>query len=205
MWHLVNINLLFSATSVENKSCHEAHMLLAIFSSHRLKDLTPSSLVHRLLLKWKPVANSVCHSEGMHQMVKSCYMAADEPIKAPCFCLFRLQREYWSAWKTAQSNAVVCQRAPGGRYSSLCSWNFIENPAETCTCGQTSWWQSARAELFWKSSLEVGVHNDSNEDHQNASDGYYQLVSSSQSFNYKAKKRRDQSSSHTNGFWKMYL
>lgn len=122
-------------------------------------------------------------------MVKSCYMAADPPIKAHCFCLFRLQREYWSALKTTQSNAVVCQRALGGRYSSLCRWNFIGNPAETCTREQTSWWQSARAELFWKASLEVGVHNDSNEDHQNASDGCYQLVSSSQSFNYKGKKK----------------
>ena len=43
----------------------------------------------------------------MHHMVKSCYTAADPPIKAHCFCLFRLQREYWSVWKTTQSNAAV--------------------------------------------------------------------------------------------------
>lgn len=44
---------------------------------------------------------------GMHHMVKSCYTAADPPIKARCFCLFRLQREYWSVWKTTQSSAAV--------------------------------------------------------------------------------------------------
>lgn len=48
-------------------------------------------------------------SKGMHHMVKSCYTAADPPIKAHCFCLFRLQREYWSVWKTTQSIAAVCQ------------------------------------------------------------------------------------------------
>lgn len=37
-----------------------------------------------------------------------------------------------------QSNAAVCQRAPGGRYSSLRSQNFIMNPAETCAPEQTS-------------------------------------------------------------------
>lgn len=114
----------FAARSVAKKvvqQYHEANMLLVVFSSRGFKDLTPSPLVHGPLLKWKPVANCVCHSEGMHQMVKSCYMAVDPSIKAHCFCLFRLQREYWSAWKTTQSNAGVCQRALGGRYSSLCS------------------------------------------------------------------------------------
>lgn len=114
----------FVVRSVANKvlqEYQEANMLLAVFSSCGLKDLTLSLLVHGPLLKWKTAANCVCRSEGMHQMVKSCYMAVDLPIKAYCFCLFRLQREYWSVWKTAQSNGAVCQRALGCSYSSLCS------------------------------------------------------------------------------------
>lgn len=37
-------------------------MFLSVFSSHGLKDLTPSSLVHGPLLKWKPVVNYVSRS-----------------------------------------------------------------------------------------------------------------------------------------------
>lgn len=88
------------------------------------------------------------------------------------YALFKLQREYWSAWKTIQLNAAVRKRTLRGRYSTLCS---LTNPAKTCGHEQTSSWHSGHAELIWKISLVVGVHNDSNEDSSKASDGDYQM------------------------------
>lgn len=50
----------------------------------------------------------------MHQMVKPCYTDVDPPIKAHCFCLFRLQREYWSAWeKKKPTHSQMLQFAKG--------------------------------------------------------------------------------------------
>lgn len=94
------------------------------------------------------------------------------PSKPIVYALFKLQREYWSAWKTIQSNTAVRKRTLRGRYSTLCS---LTNPAKTCGHEQTSSWHSDHAELSWKILLVVGVHNDSNEDASKASDGDYQM------------------------------
>lgn len=87
------------------------------------------------LWKWQPVANGACRSEGMHQMVKSCYTNVIRPSKPIVFCLFRLQREYRSAWgrcrKKNYYHTVKCCSLPKGSgwlgfiadaYSKTLSW-----------------------------------------------------------------------------------
>lgn len=133
-------------------------MLWAVFRSQGLKDPTPSALVHCPLWKWKPVANCACHSEGMHQMVKSCCMAADQPIKAHCFCLFRLQREYWSVWKTTQANAANCQRVLGSDLSVYFPNVSKKIPPKPVHVDKQS--GGKVPDLFWKfhlSRLEDGI------------------------------------------------
>lgn len=84
------------------------------------------------------------------------------PSKPIVFCLFRLQREYRSAWgrrkkrknTTTQSNAAVCQRALGGGDSSLRIQKlYHESCRNMCTWTNKLRVQSAQAEEALKCVL----------------------------------------------------
>lgn len=89
---------------------------MAVFRSQGLKDVTPSALVRCPVWKWKPVANwrvTVRACTRWWSPAARLLIGPSKPIKAHCFCLFRLQREYWSVRKTTQANAANCQRVLG--------------------------------------------------------------------------------------------
>lgn len=95
------------------------------------------------------MANGVCRSEGMHQMVKSCYTDVDPPIKAHCFLFVQaskgiqvsLGKKKKKQKKNTPPHSQMPEFAKGlwvvGIHRCVFK-NFIMNPAETCAPEQTS-------------------------------------------------------------------
>lgn len=94
---------------------------------------------------------TVCHSEVMHQMVKSHYMATDGPIKAHCLFVQVSKR----ILVRLENHTVKCCSLPKGSVCQVLITVQLKLFWEYCKANvQTSWWQKC---LSWRDLLEMGL------------------------------------------------